>query len=71
LIEWVDDDIEVVHADTSACVAVADSSIWIYEDVRCLLGLDLLDYDFFSVPKDGFVPVHVKLVKNQLNHTYC
>jgi hypothetical protein len=26
---------------------------------------------FFSVPKDGFVPVHVKLVKNRLNHTYC
>jgi hypothetical protein len=36
LIQWVGDDIEVVHADTSACVAMADSSIWTYEDVKCL-----------------------------------
>jgi hypothetical protein len=40
LIQWVGDDIEVVHADTSACVAMADSSIWTYEDVKCLSNLD-------------------------------
>jgi hypothetical protein len=71
LIQWVGDDIEVVYADTSACVAMTNSSIWTYEDVKCLSGLDLLDYDFLSVSKDGFVPVHVKPVKNRLNHTYC
>jgi hypothetical protein len=53
LIQWVGDDIEVVHADTSACVAMADSSIWTHEDVKCLSGLDLSDYDFLSVSKDG------------------
>jgi hypothetical protein len=42
-----------------------------HEDVRCLSGLDLSDYDFLSVSKDGFVPVHVKPVENWLNHTYC
>jgi hypothetical protein len=63
LIQWVGNDIEVVHADTSACVAMADSSIWTYEDVKCLSGLDLLDYDFLSVSKDGFVPVQVKPIK--------
>jgi hypothetical protein len=67
LIQWVGDDIEVVHADTSAYVVMADSFIWTYEDVMCLSGLDLLDYDFLSVSKDGFVPIHVKPVKNQLN----
>jgi hypothetical protein len=71
LIQWVGDDIEVVHADTSACIAMADSSIWTYEDVKCLSGLDLSDYVFVSVSKDGFVPVHIKPVKNRLNHTYC
>jgi hypothetical protein len=71
LIQWVGDDIEVIHADTSAYVAMADSSIWTHEYVKCLSGLNLLDYDFLSVPKDGFVPIHVKPVENQLNHTYC
>jgi hypothetical protein len=27
LIQWVNDDVEVVHADTSTCVAMANSSI--------------------------------------------
>jgi hypothetical protein len=71
LIQWVGDDTEVIHADTSACVAMANSSIWTYEDVKCLSGLDLSYYDFRSVSKDGFVPVHIKPVKNWLNHTYC
>jgi hypothetical protein len=63
LIQWVGDDIEVIHADTSACIAMADSSIWTYEDVKCLSGLGLSDYDFLSVSKNGFVPVHIKPVK--------
>jgi hypothetical protein len=71
LIQWVGDDIEVIHADTSACVAMVDFSIWPYGDVKCLSSLDLSDYDFLSVSKDGFVPVHVKPKKNRLNHTYC
>jgi hypothetical protein len=71
LIQWVDDDIAFVHVDTSTCVAMADSSIWIHEDAKCLSGLDLSDYDFLSVSKDDFVPIHVKPVENQLNHTCC
>jgi hypothetical protein len=57
--------------DTSSCVAMADSSIWTREDVKCLFSLDLSDYDFLSVTKDGFVPVHVKPDENWLNHTCC
>jgi hypothetical protein len=53
LIQWLIDDIEVVHANTLARVAMADSSIWTYEDVKCLSGLDLSNYDFLSVSKDG------------------
>jgi hypothetical protein len=71
LIQWVGDDVEVIHVDTTACVAMANSSIWMHEVVKCLSGLDLLDYYFLSVSKDGFVPVHVKPVENHLNHTCC
>jgi hypothetical protein len=72
-IQWAGDgeDVVVVHADTSTCVAMANYSIWTHEDVKCLSGLDLLDYGFLSVYKDGFVPIHVKLVENRLNHTCC
>jgi hypothetical protein len=40
LIQWVGNDIDVVHVDTSACVAMADSSVWSHEDVKCSSGLD-------------------------------
>jgi hypothetical protein len=50
---------------------VADSSIWTHDDVKCLLSLDLLNYDFLSVSKDGFVPVHLKPIENRLKHTCC
>jgi hypothetical protein len=70
-IQWVSDDVEVIHTDTSACVAMAHSSIWTHEDVKCLSGLDLSDYHFLSVSKDSFVLVCVKLVENWLNHMCC
>jgi hypothetical protein len=60
LIQWVGDDIEVVNVDTSACVAILNSSIWTHDGVKCLSSLDLSDYDFLSVSKDGFVPIHVR-----------
>jgi hypothetical protein len=71
LIQCVTDDVEIVHADKSACVAMADSTVLTHVDVRCLSSLDLSDHDFLSVSKDGFVPVNVKPVENWLNHTSC
>jgi hypothetical protein len=35
LIQWAGDDIEVINTDTSACVAMVDSSIWTHDDVKC------------------------------------
>lgn len=63
-----EDEVEVVHADISACVAIADSSLLPHDNVKCLTDLDLTDYDFLSVTKDGFVPVNGKPMENQLNH---
>jgi hypothetical protein len=69
LIQWVDDVVEVVHGDNSACVAVADShSIVIHDDVKCLSSLDLSDYEFVSCSSNGFIPAVIKSFDNRLNH---
>jgi hypothetical protein len=67
--EGEDEQSKVVYAGTLACVAIADSYSWTHDDVKCLIGLDLSDYDVLSVSKDGFVPVHVKSIENWLTHT--
>jgi hypothetical protein len=68
LIQWVDDEV-VVHGDNSACVAVAGShSIGIHDDVKCLSGLDLSDYEFVSCSNNGFIPAVIKPFDNRLNH---
>jgi hypothetical protein len=37
LLQWVGDDVEQVHADASACIAVADALVlWTYETATCL-----------------------------------
>jgi hypothetical protein len=57
LIQWVDDEVEVVHGDNSACVAIGDShSIGIHDDVKCLSSLDLSVYEFVSFSNNGFIP---------------
>ena len=69
LVQWVDDDVEIVHGDASACFALADNtSIGVHDDVKCLSGLDLSDYQFISCTKNGFVPAVIKPIENRLNH---
>jgi hypothetical protein len=61
LIQWIDDEIEVVHANLSAYIALADAMAdWQHESARWLSGRDLTGYNFISVSKEGFVPVSVK-----------
>jgi hypothetical protein len=62
LIQWLDDEIEVVHVDVSAYIALANAMAdWQHGSARCLSGRDIIGYDFLSVSKEGFVPVSVKL----------
>ena len=69
LIQWVGDQVEIVHADPSACIAVADAPvIWAQYNAKCLTGLDLSDYQFISVTKQDFVPVELKPVENRLSN---
>jgi hypothetical protein len=70
LIHWIDDEIEVVHADVLAYIALSDATAnWQHGSARCLSGRGLTCYDFLSVSKDGFVPMSVKLAsKAQLGN---
>jgi hypothetical protein len=62
LIHWIDDEIEVVQADVSAYIPLADAiANWQHGGTQCLSGRDLTGYDFFNVSKEVFVPVSVKL----------
>jgi hypothetical protein len=61
LILWIDDEIEVVHMDVSAYIALADAMTdWQHGSTQCLSEKDLTGYDFLSVSKEGFVPVSIK-----------
>jgi hypothetical protein len=61
LIQWIDDEIKVVHADASAYIALADATVdWHHGGAQCLSRRDLIGYDFLSILKEGFVPMFVK-----------
>ena len=65
LIQWVEDEVEVVHADNSACVALADSLVdWQHPNATCLMGRDLSDFDFLSATRNGFIHVSLKPIGN-------
>jgi hypothetical protein len=69
LVQWIGDEVEIVHGDTSSFVALADSdSISAHDNVKCLSGVDLSDYDLISCTKDGFVSAVLKPMDNRLNH---
>jgi hypothetical protein len=61
LIQWVDDDVEVIEADNSACIALTEAPVdWQHGEMRCLTGRDLSDYDYISIGRDGFVPINAQ-----------
>ena len=69
LIQWIGNEIEVVHGDTSSFIATADSnSVGLHDNIKCLSGLDLSDYELISCTKDGFVSATLKPIENRLNH---
>ena len=63
LVQWVDDKIEVIHADDSTCIALAESIVdWQHSNVTCLSGCDLSGFDFLSATRDGFMPISLKSI---------
>jgi hypothetical protein len=66
LIQWVGDEVEIVHGDASACVAVVDSSIMDnHENLKCLTSLDLSNLKLIDSTKDGFATVVMKPIVDQ------
>ena len=55
----------MVHGDTSSFIATADSNtLGVHDDIKCLSGLDLSDYELISCTKDGFVLATLKSMEN-------
>jgi hypothetical protein len=73
VIQWVRDEVEIVHADDTACIAVAEAGDgWQDGNVKCLTGRNLVEFDYVIVGKDGFVPINVKPMKAiQLENMEC
>jgi hypothetical protein len=68
LLQWVGDDVEQVHADASACIAVANAPVlWTNEIATCLTGVDFSDYQFISIDRKGFTHVMLEPIENRLN----
>ena len=68
-IQWIGDEVEVVHGNTSSFIATIDfNSISANDNIRCLSGLDLSDYELISCTKEGFVSATLKPMENRLNH---
>jgi hypothetical protein len=58
LIQWIDDEVEVVHADVLAYMALADiMADWQHGNSWCLSGKDLTGYDFLSISKEDLCHV--------------
>jgi hypothetical protein len=60
MIQWVGDELEIVQADDSACIALAESPSDFHDKVKFFTGRDLSEFDYVSVGRDGFVSVSVK-----------
>jgi hypothetical protein len=61
LIQWIDDENEVVHANASTYIALTDASAdWQHGSAMCLSRRIILWYDFLSITKDEFVPIFVQ-----------
>jgi hypothetical protein len=61
LIQWIGD--ETLHPSLLQPIQHL-----LHDNIKCLWGLDLSDYELISCTKDGFVPAVLKPIENWLNH---
>ena len=67
LIQWISDEVEVVHGGTSSFIGAADSElIGAHDHIKCLSGLDLTNFDLINCTKEGFVSAVLKPLENRL-----
>jgi hypothetical protein len=70
LLQWVGDEVEIVHTNTSACIVMADVPVlWTYETTRCLTRVDFqINYQFISLCRESFTRIMLEPMENWLNH---
>ena len=57
-----------MHGDASSFIATADSEfVGAHDNIKCLSGLDLTDYDLISCTKKGFMSAVLKPMVNRLH----
>ena len=57
-----------MHGDASFLNGTTDSEfVGAHDNIKCLSGLDLRDYDLISCTKEGFVSAVLKLIENWLH----
>src|SRR5688572_8372699 len=56
LVQWIDDNIEVVKADSAYSIAAADAQHWSCETVKCISGR-VWETDFLKVTDFGLQPI--------------
>ena len=56
MIQWHGDDIELVHADDSVSIAIADPMFWELEDFECFLGKQW-EGGFIRIIDEGQQPI--------------
>ena len=57
LIQWNGDEVEVVHADETCDISMAEAYFWASSEAECLTGHKDQDWDFVEVTKIGVSPV--------------
>jgi len=68
LIQWIGDEVEVVHGDTTSFIGTADSElIGAHDHIKCLSGLDLTDYNLIDCTKEGFISAVLKPMENRIH----
>ena len=57
-----------MHGDASSFIATVNSEfVGAHDNIKCLSGLDLTDYDLISCTKEGFVSAVLKPMENRLH----
>jgi hypothetical protein len=65
LIQWVSDEVEVVRADDTTFIALAEAPVdWQHPNATCLSGCDMSEFDFLSTTRDRFMPVSLKPIES-------
>ena len=54
---WDGDDVEIVPADESCDVAMAESQLWASVEAGCFSGRQKVDWDFVDAAKNRTTPV--------------